>query len=300
KAVTFAAFLPQTFYTIDRAIQPHARQMSSNTSPSSAVASGSGSDKKQPKSRGARTLDAVGEKAGEIIKEDFGNARKVAFEAMKSRAYLYPLKGIVYFISHKSLWKPFLSRLGPILALSAGVVGSMFAFTYLPQLAVLVFVNGPFAVVSTVLLLKAGRDPMSRLGKVLRNPFDKFSLKAIVRYLLYLPLNFVPLVGTVAFVFLQGRSRGRSVHERYFQLKKWSQTQKNNWINTHVGAYTSFGLVATVLEMVPIASMFFTYTNTVGAALWAADLEAHSTSLTKETAPNLRAAADKATEKSEL
>lgn len=25
-------------------------------------------------------------------KEDFGNARKVAFEAMKSRAYLYPLK----------------------------------------------------------------------------------------------------------------------------------------------------------------------------------------------------------------
>lgn len=38
----------------------------------------------------------------------------------------------------------------------------------------------------------------------------------------------------------------------------------------------------------------------VGAALWAADLEVHSTSLTKETAPNLRAAADKATEKSEL
>lgn len=167
-------------------------------------------------------------------------------------------QGILYFISHKSLWKPFLSRLGPLLALSAGVVGSMFAFTYLPQLAVLVFVNGPFAVVSTVLLvlsessaiintlsrgwllqdaildtfdgtlvsrdatsivsegreLKAGRDPMTRLGKVLRSPFDKFSPKAIIRYLLYLPLNFVPLIGTVAFVFLQGRSRGRSVHER--------------------------------------------------------------------------------------
>ena len=43
--------------------------MSSNTSPSGAVASGSGSgsDKKQPKSRGARTLDAVGGKAGEIM-----------------------------------------------------------------------------------------------------------------------------------------------------------------------------------------------------------------------------------------
>ncbi len=39
--------------------------MSANTSPSGAVASGS--DKKQPKSRGARTLDAVGEKASEIM-----------------------------------------------------------------------------------------------------------------------------------------------------------------------------------------------------------------------------------------
>lgn len=130
----------------------------------------------------------------------------------------------------------------------------MFAFTYLPQLAVLVFVNGPFAVVSTVLLvlsessavinavsrgwllqdaildtfdgtlvardataivsegreLKAGRggDPMKRLGKVLRSPFDKFGPKAMVRYLLYLPLNFVPIVGTVAFVFLQGEKEG--------------------------------------------------------------------------------------------
>ncbi|ATY60270.1 hypothetical protein A9K55_005574 [Cordyceps militaris] len=312
--------------------------MSSNAS-TSAVASGG-----QPKSRGARTMDAVGERASEIIKEDFGNARKVALEAMKSRAYLYPLKGIAYFLSHRSLWKPFLSRLGPILALSAGVVTSMFAFTYLPQLAVLVFVNGPLAVFSTVLLvlsessaiinavsrgwllqdaildtfdgtlvardataivgegreLRPGRDPMARLGKVLRSPFDKFGPKAMIRYLMYLPLNFIPIVGTVAFVFLQGRNRGRSVHERYFQLKKWTDAQKSKWVDTHVGAYTSFGLVATVLEMVPIASMFFTYTNTVGAALWAADLEAHSTSLTKETAPNLRAAADKATEKSEL
>ncbi|TQV93319.1 protein family CysZ [Cordyceps javanica] len=314
--------------------------MSSHATSSGAVASGSNDNKKQPKSRGARALDAVGEKAGEILltrggvarsKEDLGNARK----------------GIVYFLSHRSLWKPFLSRLGPILALSAGVVGSMFAFTYLPQLAVLVFVNGPFAVVSTVLLvlsessaiintvsrgwllqdaildtfdgtlvsrdaagivaegreLKAGGrggDPMKRLGKVLRSPFDKFGPKAMIRYLLYLPLNFIPIVGTVAFVFLQGRNRGRSIHERYFQLKKWSNAQKTRWVDTNVGAYTSFGLVATVLEMIPIASMFFTYTNTVGAALWAADIEAHSTSLTKETAPNLRAAADKATEKSEL
>lgn len=33
------------------------------------------------------------------------------------------------------------------------------------------------------------------------------------------------------------------------------------------------GIASFVLEMVPFASMVFSFTNTVGAALWAADLE---------------------------
>jgi hypothetical protein len=112
----------------------------------------------------------------------------------------------------------------------------MFTFTYVPQLAMLVFVNGPLAVFTTVLLilsessaiisllsrnfllqdalldtfdgtlmsrdasnivsegrqLQAGADPMARLGKVLKSPFAKFSPKALIRYIMYLPLNFIP------------------------------------------------------------------------------------------------------------
>lgn len=112
----------------------------------------------------------------------------------------------------------------------------MFFFTYLPQLAILAFVNGPLAVFTTVLLilnessiivniiarnfflqdaildtfdgtlvarnatgvvsegrqLKSGNDPIARLGKVLKNPFSKFTPKALVRYIIYLPLNFIP------------------------------------------------------------------------------------------------------------
>jgi hypothetical protein len=33
------------------------------------------------------------------------------------------------------------------------------------------------------------------------------------------------------------------------------------------------GIASFVLEMVPFASILFSFTNTVGAALWAADLE---------------------------
>ncbi|PFH58472.1 hypothetical protein XA68_13630 [Ophiocordyceps unilateralis] len=288
-------------------------------------------------SRKSRAVKSVGDKAQHVLQEDYGKAKAVALDALRSRAYLYPVKGIFYLVTHRALWKPFLSRLGPYVSLYVAVVGAMFFFAYLPQLAVLVFVNGPLAVVTTVVLilnessalvnalsrnwilqdaivdtfdgtlvarnatatvsqgreLRSGADPMQRLGKILLSPFDRFSPTALVRYVMYLPLNFIPVVGTAMFLFLQGRNRGKLVHGRYFQLKKWSASQRSHWLDEHIGPYTAFGLVATLLEMIPLASIFFTFTNTVGAALWAADIEALDTTMTDETAPTLRERAGK-------
>ncbi len=53
--------------------------------------------------------------------------------------------------------------------------------------------------------------------------------------------------------------------------------------------YVRFGMSAVLLEMIPFAGLIFTFTNTVGAALWAADIEKKSS-----TAPNLREQAKKA------
>jgi hypothetical protein len=50
----------------------------------------------------------------------------------------------------------------------------------------------------------------------------------------------------------------------------------------------SFGVPAVLLELVPLAGIFFSFTNTVGAALWAADLEKGNDSGSSSTAPNLR------------
>jgi hypothetical protein len=181
------------------------------------------------------------------------------------------LQGIYYFLSHRTLWKPLLSKLAPTMTLSTGVIAFMFIFTYLPQVAVLTFVNGPLATVTTILLtlsesstiinlisrtfllqdalvdtfdgvlvarnqtavlaegrqLKPGNfgDPINKLGKLLKSPFEKFTPKALVRYVMYLPLNFIPIVGTVIFVLLQGRNRGNSVHTRvslpYIEPNQW-------------------------------------------------------------------------------
>lgn len=49
----------------------------------------------------------------------------------------------------------------------------------------------------------------------------------------------------------------------------------------------SFGIATVLLELVPLASILFAFTNTVGAALWAADMEKGNVN-EQGTAPNLR------------
>jgi len=70
-----------------------------------------------------------------------------------------------------------------------------------------------------------------------------------------------------------GSEQGPTYHSRYFQLKCYTQSQKNGFIERNKPKYLAFGTVATLLQIVPGASIFFLYTNTVGAALWAVELE---------------------------
>lgn len=102
------------------------------------------------------------------------------------------------------------------------------------------------------LLLRAGSggnnddDPMSKLGRVI----GKMPLKggwlslmtdlpsSLVRWLLYLPLNFVPVVGSVVFVTMQGRKTGPALHERYFQLKRWGVKERGEWVEGNRARYT--------------------------------------------------------------
>ena len=191
-------------------------------------------------------------------------------------------QGIAYFVSHKSLWKPLTSKLVPTMSLGLGITAFMFVFTYLPQVAVMAFTNGPLAAISAALLvlsesntlftilsktfliddalvdtfdgvllskntsdlvsegrqIRAGGDPIAKLGKLVKKPFARFTPDAIIRYIMYLPLNLIPVVGTVMFVFLQGKRAGPVAHSRYFQLKRWNKDQKEKHVEEYRGAYT--------------------------------------------------------------
>jgi hypothetical protein len=87
--------------------------------------------------------------------------------------------------------------------------------------------------------VKTGGDNIARLGKLVKKPFAKFAPNAIIRYLLYLPLNFIPVVGTAIFIVLQGKRGGPQAHSRYFQLKEWSTSQKETFVHQHRGGYTA-------------------------------------------------------------
>ena len=78
--------------------------------------------------------------------------------------------------------------------------------------------------------IKGGSDPVAKLGKFIKTPFAKFAPKALIRYLMFLPLNFIPVVGTIMFVILQGRRSGPAAHERYYQLKGWGSSQREKHV----------------------------------------------------------------------
>jgi len=260
------------------------------------------------------------------LKSQSRTAAQTAQDAVHSRAWLYPIKGIVYFASHKSCWGPFAKALPPALAMSVRVLGFMFGLTYLPQAAFLSIINfGPIGFISAVPLVLSesyiifqtlskayildgsttevfdrvlverqlqslvangrevkGEGTTKKFGKVLMSPLAKFSPNAVAYYLLTLPLNFIPVVGTVIFFLLNGAKTGPALHARYFQLKKLNSTEKAEAIKKRRGAYTGMGTAALLLQVVPVLNIFFSFTNAAGAALFAADLEKGTNSLEQD------------------
>lgn len=79
-----------------------------------------------------------------------------------------------------------------------------------------------------------------------------------------LPLNAIPVVGYSAFITIQALPKGGTVHKRYFDLHNWSSARRQRRIEKGFWNYLQFGIVATVLEMIPFAGFVFSYTNHIG------------------------------------
>lgn len=248
-------------------------------------------------------------------------ARDIGKDVVTSHGWSYPIQGIFYTLSHKSIINIIKSQLVPRLTIAAVVTILLFSIVYVPQAMLMtVFTFNPFGFLSAVplvlseaslltnlvaaflvndnsdlifdtVLLEKGHDSLVARGRDFRrsgsgasagfsamkakmtSPLAKFSPEAVIRYLLTIPLNFIPAVGTVLFLVLNGRRAGPRFLARYFQLKQLSEAVKKQQIDRRTGALTSFGITTVLLNLVPMGNQVFQFSNIVGAALLASDLE---------------------------
>ncbi|CAN6641431.1 hypothetical protein TRVA0_018S02322 [Trichomonascus vanleenenianus] len=108
----------------------------------------------------------------------------------------------------------------------------------------------------------------------------------MLKSLLKITLHFIPILGPLIIVVMDGPKHGKRLHGRYFELKQMDSKELDAYVKDRRGQYWGFGIIAGMLENVPFMGFAFTFTNVVGAALWAAAVERKS----QANATSLRAA----------
>ena len=117
-------------------------------------------------------------------------------------------------------------------------------------------------------------NAVKMLGKPTKNAvYSPFSLRQIIEFIVFLPVNLIPIVGVPVFLLLTGYRAGPFQHWRYFKLLELSKKERLQFVKKRKMKYTWFGTVALLLQLVPVLSMFFLLTTAAGSALWAARIE---------------------------
>ncbi|KAG0267237.1 hypothetical protein BG011_007646 [Mortierella polycephala] len=116
------------------------------------------------------------------------------------------------------------------------------------------------------------KDSKRRHRDVVKSASAEISRQILV-WFVTLPLNFLPVAGPASFCYINGKARMPDVHRRYFDLKDMTVKEREAWIQARSGQYLMFSVVAQALELAPVVGIVFGFTNIIGAALWAVDLE---------------------------
>lgn len=117
-------------------------------------------------------------------------------------------------------------------------------------------------------------NAVKRLGKPTKSAiYSPFSLRQIVEFIFFLPLNLIPVAGTPMFLIITGYRAGPFHHWRYFKLLGRDKKEGKAFVKQRQLKYTWFGTVALLLQLVPVLSMLFLLTTAAGSALWVRQLE---------------------------
>lgn len=167
-----------------------------------------------------------------------------------------------------------------VLGEGAAIVALLFEAFFVDETLVDVFdavlINeGSRDLVAISRLLDAdGDNPVEQLGRPTESAvYSPFSIRQILEFIIFLPLNFIPVVGTPMFLVITGYRGGPLQHWRYFQLLGFTKKERKAFVKRRQLRYTWFGTIALLLQLIPVLSMFFLLTTAAGSALWVAELE---------------------------
>lgn len=119
------------------------------------------------------------------------------------------------------------------------------------------------------LLFPDAPNSVKMLGKPTSHAeYAPWSFIQIIELVVYLPLNFIPVVGAPAYIIITGARLGKLSHYRWYKLRGLSKAEIKAEEKKYSWEFVWFGTVAMILELVPLLSFFFLLTTTAGCALW--------------------------------
>ncbi|KAG1471885.1 hypothetical protein G6F56_001860 [Rhizopus delemar] len=223
---------------------------------------------------------------------------------------IYPITGIIFFVTHPQLW---LKTLCPfLLTFAFGLVSLILSFVYLLPLQAhaLITAHCPVWLAWTVsvifvliesalmdliffaILMPIFQDALfdaTLRAKGLDRIFDtRIHVSGLVLccrgissglamvWLLVLaqvtPLHLIPVVGTCIACYINGWVACWGHHIHYdLEFRGLNVNQSRRYAWENHAAYCQFGAVAVALELIPLFNLLFMWTNVVGAALYVGD-----------------------------
>lgn len=100
----------------------------------------------------------------------------------------------------------------------------------------------------------------------------------LVMVLLRFVLSFIPLAGPIILIMMDAPGTVERCLGRYFELKGYDKPRIDRFRNKHLVQWYFFGIMAATLESFPIVGFAFAFSNTVGGALWAINVERRANS----------------------
>lgn len=95
----------------------------------------------------------------------------------------------------------------------------------------------------------------------------------LIMVLLRFFLSSIPIFGPLILIMMDAPGTVERCLGRYFELKGYDRPRINRFRNNHLIQWYLFGIMAATLESFPILGFTFAFSNTVGGALWAINVE---------------------------